>query len=110
MSKRLPRVPRIEQLTLTENEAKQLIAASKGTRIHAFVALALYTGARRGELLGLTWLFVDLDASRITIAHSLSDDGTLASQSANAPHARLSCRLRLSPPYVPTKRRKPRAN
>jgi integrase len=78
MSKRLPRIPRIEQLTLTENEAKRLIAASKGTRLYAFVTLALYTGARRGELLGLTWPFVDLDASRITIAHSLSDDGTLA--------------------------------
>jgi integrase len=40
--------------------------------------LALYTGARRGELLGLTWPFVDVEVGRITIAHTLADDGTLA--------------------------------
>lgn len=78
MSKRLPRVPRVEQRTLDEDEAKKLIGAARGTRLHTFVTLALYSGARRGELLALTWPFVDLDAGRITIAHSLADDGTLA--------------------------------
>lgn len=78
MNKRLPRVPRVEQRTLNEEEAKWLLETSKGTRLHTFVTLALYTGARRGELLALTWPFVDLDSARVTIAHSLADDGTLA--------------------------------
>ena len=78
MNKRLPRVPRVEQRTLSEDEAKGLLEASKGTRLHTFVTLALYTGARRGELLALTWPFVDLESARVTIAHSLADDGTLA--------------------------------
>jgi integrase len=54
------------------------ISGARGTRLHPFITLALYTGARRGELLGLTWPLVNLDAGRITIAYSLSDDGTLA--------------------------------
>jgi integrase len=78
MSKRLPRVPRVEQRTLSEDEAKRLFECAKGTRLGAFITLALYTGARRGELLGLTWPFVDLDAGRVTIAHTLADDGSLA--------------------------------
>jgi integrase len=78
MNKRLPRVPHVEQRTLSEDEAKGLLSASKGSRLHTFVTLALYTGARRGELLALTWPFVDLDSGWITVAHSLADDGTLA--------------------------------
>jgi integrase len=78
MSKRLPRVPRIEQRALSEDEAKRLLQSAKETRLYPFVTLALYTGARRGELLALTWPMIDLDAGRVTIAHSLADDGTLA--------------------------------
>ena len=78
MSKRLPRVPRVEQNTLSEAEARRLIEAANGTRLYPFIALALYSGARKGELLALSWPFVDLDAGRITIAHTLADDSTLA--------------------------------
>jgi hypothetical protein len=40
----------------------------------------LYPLYRRPErdLLGLTWPFVDLDAGRVTVAHTLADDGPLA--------------------------------
>ncbi|PSM31124.1 site-specific integrase, partial [Haliangium sp. UPWRP_2] len=36
------------------------------------VALALYTGLRRGELMGLRWSDIDLDAQRLTVAHSFA--------------------------------------
>lgn len=44
-------------------EAKLLTAADElyGFRLRAFIQTALSTGARRGELLGLTWMNVTLD-------------------------------------------------
>ena len=36
------------------------------------VALALHTGLRRGELMGLRWIDVDLDAQKLTIARSFA--------------------------------------
>jgi len=60
--KHLPRVPKVEERVLDETEAKRLIEASQGTRLHSFIVLALYTGARKGELLALTWLRIDLGA------------------------------------------------
>jgi len=54
-------------------EARQVIAASTeaGAQVEAFVRLALNTGARKSELLGLTWPNVDLEKAEITIAHQL---------------------------------------
>lgn len=75
--KHLPRVPKIEERVLDESEARSLIGAANGTRLFPFVVLALYTGARKGELLALTWQRADLDSGRITIAHTLADDGSL---------------------------------
>jgi integrase len=48
-----------------------LLEASRGSRYEALYALALSTGARRGELLGLKWSDMDLDAARLSITRSL---------------------------------------
>jgi integrase len=55
-------------------EARQVIAAAKeaGAQVEAFIRLALNTGARKSELLGLTWANVDLDKAEITIAQQLA--------------------------------------
>ena len=45
---------------------------ARGTRWEAFIAIALLLGARRGEVLALTWNDVDLDAGRVIIRASLS--------------------------------------
>lgn len=45
---------------LTKAEAKALLGAATG-HIRTFVALALFTGARRGSILSLTWDRVDLE-------------------------------------------------
>ncbi|GAB3213892.1 hypothetical protein GCM10027294_49490 [Marinactinospora endophytica] len=42
-----------------------------GDRFHALYVLALCLGLRRGELLGLRWQDVDLDAGRLEAAHTL---------------------------------------
>ena len=48
---------------LTREEADRLIAAARGTRspwLASLILLALHTGMRRGEMLGLEWARVDL--------------------------------------------------
>jgi integrase len=50
---------------LTKTEAKALIAAAKTPHVRTFVALAIYTGARRGAILSLTWDRVDLATGMI---------------------------------------------
>jgi integrase len=69
--------PDVEELA----EERELWAAADAARFLAFVDdhpwralwhLAVGTGARRGELLGLRWREVDLDAGHITISRGLS--------------------------------------
>lgn len=57
---------------LTDDEIRRLLKAAEATRWRSFIVLALATGARRGELCGLSWADIDLDATRLCIRHSLS--------------------------------------
>jgi integrase len=61
------------------DEARRARAAAKdaGPQVSAFFALALDTGARRNELLGLTWDRVDLDAGSVKIDRQLAPDAKL---------------------------------
>jgi integrase len=77
---------------LTRDEARRLLDAAEaqatsGHRrmLHLAVALALYTGLRKGELLGLRWMDLDLHGRRLTVAHSYR--GT--PKSGRARHLRL---------------------
>ncbi|MEV0734820.1 tyrosine-type recombinase/integrase [Streptomyces sp. NPDC050549] len=64
--------PRPRRFTpLTAAEARQLLQASKTDRLHALYELALRTGLRKGELLGLHWEDLDLDAGTVSIRRSL---------------------------------------
>lgn len=42
-----------------------------GTPAQALYIIAIATGLRQGDLLGLRWVDVDLDARRLTVRHSL---------------------------------------
>jgi integrase len=77
--KRLPKVPVSPQRCLDEEEARRLLKAAENTPLHAFVTLGLYTGARAGELVSLSWPNCDLDNGRITIAFGQARDGSLSS-------------------------------
>ncbi|MFJ9026550.1 tyrosine-type recombinase/integrase [Streptomyces sp. NPDC102259] len=64
-----PRPRRFQPLTATE--ARQLLHAANRDRLHALYELALRTGLRKGELLGLHWEDLDLDGGTATIHRSL---------------------------------------
>lgn len=49
--------------------------ASRYPRLHAFVLMAMKTGARRGELLALTWRDVDLVACTARLGRTKNGDG-----------------------------------
>ncbi|MEU7345768.1 tyrosine-type recombinase/integrase [Streptomyces bacillaris] len=56
---------------LTAAEARQFLDAARADRLHALYELALRTGLRRGELLGLHWADVDLDGGTASVCRSL---------------------------------------
>jgi integrase len=51
----LPKVIRRPPVVLTPEQARKLIDTASGTRSEALIAVAVTTGARVGELQGLTW-------------------------------------------------------
>lgn len=61
-----------EMHPLSVHEARRLLAAAQGDRLEALYVLAIHTGMRRGELLGLQWADVDLDSSTIRVRRTLT--------------------------------------
>jgi integrase len=64
-----PKEPRGRVRFLSDQERHQLLEACQASRnpyLHTIVVLALATGARRGELLGLRWPDVDLKRATLT--------------------------------------------
>lgn len=64
-----PRPRRFQPLTAAE--ARQLLEAARKDGLHALYELALRTGLRKGELLGLHWEDLDLGARTASISRSL---------------------------------------
>jgi integrase len=60
-----------ERTVWNAEEARRFLAASESDTYRALWVLALATGLRRGELLGLRWQDLDLDAGRLTVRQSL---------------------------------------
>ncbi|MFF1460787.1 tyrosine-type recombinase/integrase [Streptomyces sp. NPDC058330] len=64
-----PRPRRFQPLTAAE--ARQFLQSAGDDRLHALYELALRTGLRKGELLGLHWEDLDLNGGTATIHRSL---------------------------------------
>lgn len=69
-----PRAPRPETKTWTPEQAGQFLAAAQRDRLYALYLLALTTGMRQGELLGLSWADVDLKAGTVSVRRQLTQD------------------------------------
>lgn len=70
-----PRVPRRRVQPLSPDQARTFLEAIRGDRLEALYLTALGIGARQGELLGLSWSDVDLNAGTLTIRQALQRVG-----------------------------------
>jgi integrase len=62
---------RDEIKALSSEQAKALLSAAQNTRNEALYVVAVHTGLRQGELLGLKWTDVDLAGRRLSVRRSL---------------------------------------
>ena len=67
----LPRLIHHELPMWTLEQAKAFLAATQGRRLEALFVLAVTSGARQGELLGLTWDRVNLEPAEIEFRQAL---------------------------------------
>ncbi len=70
-SVRRPSVEQRPPSTWSEREARSFLSATQDDRLAAMWALALTRGLRRGELCGLRWSAVDLEAGTLQVVHTL---------------------------------------
>jgi integrase len=61
-----------EMHPLSAEEARRLLDAAQGDRFEALYVLAVHTGMRRGELLGLKWDDVDLENATVRVRRTLT--------------------------------------
>ncbi len=67
-----PRVCTPEMRPLSPIQARTLLDAARGDRLEALYVLAVTTGMRQGELLGLGWEDVDLESGVVRVSRTLT--------------------------------------
>lgn len=68
-----PRQVRREIKPLSQEQMRLLLDAASGDKLECLYVLAISTGMRQGELLGLQWRDVDLDAGTLRVSRSVYD-------------------------------------
>jgi len=66
-----PKPRREEMKVLDADQARALLKAAEGERLEALYHVAVTTGLRQGELLGLRWSDLDWDAGRLQVQRQL---------------------------------------
>jgi len=66
-----PRLIQKEIVTWTAEQANEFLSYAKDDKYYIAFVLAIYTGMRRGEILGLRWKDVDFEQSRISVQQTL---------------------------------------
>jgi len=66
-----PRAVRHEVSPFTPDEARTFLSKIPGNRLEALYVMAMGTGMRQGELLGLTWRNVDLDSGAARVRQQM---------------------------------------
>lgn len=66
-----PRLEQKEIVTWTPEQANQFLSHAKEDKYYIAFLLAIYTGMRRGEILGLRWKDIDFEQARISIQQTL---------------------------------------
>jgi len=89
-----PKVERKEMKPLDREQAKGLLEAASGDRLEAIYVLAVHTGMREGEFLGLKWEDVDLEGDLLRLRHALvREGGNAVLGDLKTPKSRRSIRL-----------------
>jgi integrase len=71
-----PPVPDQELPILQPDRAREMLDALRGKPFYLLASLALATGLRRNEMLGLRWCDLDLDAGRLRVEQALEETQT----------------------------------
>jgi integrase len=71
-----PRPKKKEIKPLSADQAHTFLELARGNRFEALYVLAVHCGIRKGELLGLKWEDVDLDARTLAVRRTLSEPKT----------------------------------
>jgi integrase len=79
-----PRLVKKEVQHLTLEQATAFLKVVSEDRFEALYVLAISTGLRRGELLGLKWVDVDLDRGVLSVQRALSPKGKTFHRPKNA--------------------------
>ena len=89
-----PKVERKEITPLDREQARALLEAAAGNRLEALHMLAIHTGMREGELLGLKWEDVDLEKRVLRLRRALiREGGKVTLGDLKTPKSRRSVRL-----------------
>jgi integrase len=67
-----PRIHREEIHPLSPKQARALLEAAREDRLEALYVLAIHCGLRQGELLGLRWEDIDLEARTLQVRRTLT--------------------------------------
>src|ERR1700677_2060120 len=65
-----PRFAQREMEVLDPSALSEMLRAAEGSDLHTPIVVAVGTGLRRGELLGLRWSDIDLNEGRLTVKRS----------------------------------------
>jgi integrase len=68
-----PTAPTKRFTPLTPRQVLALLDAAAATRLHALYVLAIFSGLRQGELLGLHWEDLDLETGMLRVRHQLQE-------------------------------------
>ena len=68
-----PRPTKNEIRPLSPEQARTFLKAARGDRFEALYVLAVHCGLREGELLGLKWDDLDLEAGTLSVRRTLSE-------------------------------------
>lgn len=93
-----PRYERKEMRALDTASVVALLKAAEGTDLQTAIIVATGTGLRRGELLGLRWSDVDLNARRLTVRRSVETVNGVTR--TKPPKTARSARTIALPPFV----------
>jgi len=95
---RPPKVESTEVEILSAQDMGDMLSKIQGHAMYPLVAVALGTGVRRGELLGLQWGDIDLDGATLRVARSVEETKSgLRLKSPKTKHGRRTVSL---PPSI----------